>query len=121
MPEIVAKLRWYPGDELVPIEDADIESLTESSGARISVDRVDGKKLVMEGGKLLEEPRGVSLDETVQTIITVTSETEAAFRKAIRGLVDRYRAPVPVWGLWGSNEQGEDIASEEIENDDGWW
>ena len=121
MPEIVAKLRWYPGDELVPIEDADIKRLTDSSGARISVNRVAGKELKMEEGKLLEEPRGVSLDETVQTIVTVTSENEAAFRKAIRGLVDKYRAPVPVWGLWGSNPQGDDIAGEMIEDDDGWW
>jgi hypothetical protein len=121
MPEIMAKLRWYPGDELVAIEDADVKRLADSSGAHISVKKVETNKLVMEGGKLLEEPRGVSLDEVAQTIVTVSSESEEAFRKAIRGLVDKYRAPVPVWGLWGSNPQGEDIASEVIEENDGWW
>ena len=37
MPEIVAKLRWYPGDELVPIKESDLRGIADRTGAQISV------------------------------------------------------------------------------------
>ena len=120
MPEIVAKFRWYPGDPLIEIQDTELRRLAEKHGVSISLEKVAQNRLVLEGGEVLEEPRDVPLEEIAQTVVTLSAGSEEAFRKAVGELISLYRSPVPVWGLWGSNQMGQDIASEVIEEDDGW-
>ena len=62
----------------------------------------------------------VKKTESGQTIVTLSSSDEAAFRRALRQLIDTYRCPRNTPGRWGSNERGEEIAQELMEAFDGW-
>ena len=120
MPEIIAKLRWNPGDSLVEIKEDDLRKIGGKHGAKISLERVERNKAVVVEGRILEDVWGVPFDEISQTVVTVSTDNQEAFRRAIRELVKMYRSPVTPWGLYGSSQEGEDIATEVIEEEDGW-
>lgn len=120
MSEIMAQLRWYPGDALIEFKEQDLKRLADKYGVAISLERVTRNALVIEGEKVVQEPRDLHIEEVAQTVVTVSSDRADNFRKCIRQLIDMYRSPVPAWGLWGSSREGEAIASQVIEEDDGW-
>lgn len=120
MSDLVAKLRWFPGDALKEIEGKDVEEIGRRYGVKVSVERIEGKGVVRVGDVIFEDTREASIDEVTQTVVTVSAEEEDSFKRAIRALVDLYRAPVPSWGLWGSTPKGRGLALEVFEEDDGW-
>ena len=121
MTELVAKMRWYPGDAVVPIERADLDALAKQHGVRISVDNVEGKGRRMAGGILREDTETKSIEEVTQTVVTVSACDEAAFRNVIRTLIRRYRAPRTTYATWGSTEEGKRIVDELSDEEDGWY
>lgn len=122
MSEIMAKLRWYPGDPLVEIRKEFLEKVSEKYGADISLEEVagKGKELVIEGEIAQEVTADSTLEELTQTVVTVSADSEEAFWKSVRELIKTYRAPRCVYALWGSTERGKELVEELAQEDDGW-
>ena len=122
MTEIMAKLRWYPGDPLVEIKEDDLKRVGKKYGVNIGREEVVGKNLVTaeDGETVYEETMDCSLEEITQTVVTVSARSEEAFRKSVSELIRMYRAPRTPCATWGSTEKGEEIVREVMEQDDGW-
>jgi len=97
--EIMAKLRWYPGDPLVEVKEEDLNKIAKEYGVVISLEEI-GKGLKRE--VTLDKP----LEEISQIVVTVSSQDEESFRQAVRHLIKMYRAPRAVYSLWGSEHRG---------------
>lgn len=124
MPEIIAKLRWFPlgpvAGPLVPIAKGDLDNIARQCGVSISLEEVVGKNRKVERGVTYEDTLGKSIEEVSQTVVTVSADEEDAFRKAIQALVKKYRAPRTTYATLGSNERGKSIVAELFDKDDGW-
>ena len=124
MPEIIAKLRWFPvgptAGSLVPIKKEDLHSIAKQYGVSISLEEVVGKNRREVGGVIHEDTFGKDIEEISQTAVTVSTDVEEAFRKAIRALVKKYRAPRTTYATLGSNEIGKRLTVELFDEDDGW-
>ena len=53
-------------------------------------------------------------------MVTVSTEDEGAFRKAVRALIKKYRAPRTTFATWGSTDRGKQIVVELCAEEDGW-
>lgn len=121
MSELIARMRWFPNDALVPIKSEDLRKIGQRLGVALSLEEVKGTGTEMLPGKILvEATHQKPIEAATQSIVTIEAGDEASFRRCIRELVDTYRAPVPIWGLYGSEARAEIIANEEIDRDDGW-
>ena len=120
MTEIIAKLRWYPGDALVEIKDGDLKRLAEKYGTNVSREDVTGKNRSTREGITYENTVDSKLEEITQTVVTISAQNEEAFRKSVSDIIKKYRAPRTVYGTWGSTEKGTEITQELMERDDGW-
>lgn len=121
MTELVAKLRWFPGDPLVEIREADLRKLSDRYGAALFLEQVSGPSGVTEEEIAREETMGSTIEEVTQTVITVSSDEEVAFRETLRELFRTYRSPRPVYGTWGSSDKGKDIVDDLMDENDGWF
>lgn len=121
MTELVAKLRWFPGDPLVEIKEDDLRKLSDRYGATLSLEQVSGPSGMTEEEMDREETMGSTIEEITQTVITVSSDEEAAFKETLRELFRIYRSPRPVYGTWGSSEKGKDIVDDLMDENDGWF
>ena len=121
MREIVAKMRWYPGDALVPIKEVDLDRLANQYGVRITMKEVEGVARHMVDGILREDTETKTIDEVTQTMVMVSASNEGAFRDAIRALIKRYRAPRTTYATWDSTEEGKRIVDELSDEEDGWY
>ena len=63
----------------------------------------------------------VSLHKNVVQALTIEGDDEPSLRGAVREIITKYRSPRTVYALWGSNPEGQAIAAEIIEEQDGWW
>ena len=120
MTELVAKLRWFPGDPLKEIRKDDLKKLSNRYGATLSLEQVSGPSVETEE-IAREETMDRSIEEITQTVITVSSDEEAAFRETLKEIFRIYRSPRPVYGTWGSSEKGKDIADDLMDENDGWF
>ncbi len=121
MPELLGKMRWYPGDALVPIKEADLKKIGRKNRVSLSLQEIVGKaQKVLPGGVMVEWGWEMPIDEATQSIVTIEAGDEAAFRQCVRELIDTYRGPVPMGGMWGSSKQAEAIVNELLDQDDGW-
>ncbi|MFC1953968.1 hypothetical protein ACFLU7_00215 [Chloroflexota bacterium] len=127
MPEIMAKLRWFPlgptDGPSVPIKKEDLDYIAKQCGVNISLDDVIGQgRQVVDGviGVIHEDTFGRDIEEISQTVVTVSTDEEEAFRQAIRALLKKYRAPRTTYGIWGSNEIGKRLLVELFDKEDGW-
>ena len=124
MPEIMAKLRWFPlGPTVgpsVPIKKEDLDDMARQCEVSISLEEVIGENRREVGGVIYEDTIGRSIEDISQTVVTVSADAENAFRKAIRALVKKYRAPRTTYATLGSNEIGKRLVLELFEEEDGW-
>ena len=124
MPEIMAKLRWFPvgptAGSLVPIKKEDLHSIAKQYGVSISLEEVVGKNRREFGGIIHEETLGRGIEEISQTVVTVSADVEEAFRGVIRALVKKYRAPRTTYATLGSSERAKRLMVELFDEDDGW-
>jgi hypothetical protein len=118
--EITAQLRWFPGDNLKPITPEELRSIGQRFGTRITMEEVQGEGVMVARGIVFEKTYDRKIAEASQIVVTVSAQDEEAFRQSIRALIDLYRAPVPMWGLWGSSPRGAQLATEVMEQDDNW-
>ena len=124
MPEIIAKLRWFPigptAGPLVPIKKEDLDSIAQQCKVNISIDEVVGEKRWEVEGVIHEDTIGKDIEEISQTVVTVATDERDAFREAIRALVRKYRAPRTTYATLGSNEKGKRLMVELFDEEDGW-
>jgi hypothetical protein len=108
--------RYYPGDPLQEIREADLRKIADRWGLQIAFAEVRGD---------ITEGRETTLDKDLETIsqsvITIEGEEEESLRDGLREIIQRYRSPRTCYALWGSNPEGQAIAMDVIEEQDGWW
>ena len=108
--------RYYPGDPLQEIREADLRGIADQWGLQIAFAEVRGD---------LREGREATLDKDLeaisQSVITIEGDEEQSLQRALRDIILRYRSPRTCYALWGSNPAGQAIALEIIEEQDGWW
>jgi hypothetical protein len=124
MEQIVAVFRWHPlgpsAGPCTPIRKADLDKLAKKHGVSISVEEVVGKNRQEVDGILREETMDSTIEEISQTVVTVSTDNEKAFREAVRAVIDMYGAPRTTFGTWGSTEKARQIVVELCDEDDGW-
>ena len=124
MPEIIARLRWFPvgptAGPKVPILAGDVEEIARRCGVNIACEEVAGKDRREVGPVVYEDTMGRAIAEISQTVVTISTTDEAAFRKAVRALVRKYRAPRTTFATLGSNALGQKLATVLFDEDDGW-
>ncbi|UCH51718.1 MAG: hypothetical protein JSV54_02885 [Chloroflexota bacterium] len=120
----MAKIRYHPlgpsAGPFVPIRENVLESIAKKHGIKISMEEIVGKNRQGTGDAIREETMDSTIEEISQTVITVSSEDEKAFRGAVRALIDKYGAPRTTYSTWGSTERGKWIVAELCDEADGW-
>jgi hypothetical protein len=108
--------RYYPGDPLQEIREADLRTIADHWGLQIAFAEVRGD---------VKDGREATLDKDLeaisQSVITIEGDKEASVRAGLREIITKYRSPRTCYALWGSNPEGQTIAMETIEEQDGWW
>lgn len=121
MNKLIAKMRYFPDDALVPILGADLKRIGQKHEVRLTIEDITGPaQEMLPGGVMVENTRELPIEKSTQTVVTVEADDEGAFRRCVRELIVTYRGPVPAWGLWGSTALAEAIANELLDQDDGW-
>ncbi|MDP2661403.1 MAG: hypothetical protein Q8R28_11815 [Dehalococcoidia bacterium] len=121
MSELVAKMRWFPKDALIPIKSEDLDRIGRKHSVVLTLEEVTGKNSrMLPGGIQVEETHGIPVESATQCIVTVKAKDEGSFRRCVREVIDTYRGPVPIWGLYGSTPEAEVIANELLDQNDGW-
>ena len=111
----LVKFRYYPGDPLQEIKEADLKEIAEQWGLQIGLTEVRGE--VREGR---EATLDKDLEAITQSVITIEGDGESSVRGGLRAIIQRYRSPRTCYALWGSNPEGQALAAEIIEEQDGW-
>ena len=124
MPEIMAKIRWYPlgptAGPFVPIKKNDLDSVAKKLGVNIALEEVVGKNYQEIEGVIREETMDSTLEEITQTVVTVSADDEQRFRDAVRALIRKYGAPRTTYATWGSTDRGKWIVAELCDEENGW-
>ena len=108
--------RYYPGDPLQEIREANLREIADQWGLHISFATVRG---AVQDGR--EATLDKDLEAISQSVITIEGDEEQSLRGVLRDIITRYRSPRTCYALWGSNPAGQAIAAEIIEEQDGWW
>lgn len=119
MGKYTVHLRYYPGDPLEQIRHEDLDRIGRACGVGISFERIDNRAL--SDGMLREETLDKAIEEITQDVITVRSEDEERFRKAIVAIYEKYRSPRTPYSFWGSSRNGERIAKAIADETGGGW
>ena len=119
MERYTVHLRYYVGDPLEEIRREDLDALGNKFDMKISFERIEKRESVE--GKLREETLDRAIEDITQDIITLSSDDEDRFRKAITAIYDKYRSPRTPYGFWGSSPEGERIAKTIANETDGGW
>ena len=112
-------LRYYTGDLLEEIHQEDLNRIGETYGVEAFFERIDNRTL--DDGVLREETLDKTIEEITQDVITVDSDDEGKFRKAIVAIYEKYRSPRTPYSFWGSNQQGSRIARALADETGGGW
>lgn len=121
MSKLVAKLRYFPDDALKTFRADDLNKIGQKYGVKLSVQEVAGKgQKVLPGGILCEEARDIPIEAATQSVVTVEADNLEPFKRCVREVIDTYRGPVPIWGLWGSTPEAESIVNDMLDENDGW-
>ena len=124
MEKIMVKLRWLPlGPSCgpnVPIIQKDLDEIAKQHGVNISVEEVIAKNLQRQGDVIREETMDSTLEESTQTVVTVSADDGGRFRETILALFKKYRSPRTTQSYWGSTDKGKDIILDVLDEYDGW-
>ena len=112
-------LRYYIGDPLEEIRQEDLEKIVQECGVEASLERIDNRTL--RDGIMQEETLDKTIEEITQDVITIASEDETKFRKAVVAVYEKYRSPRTPYSFWGSTKEGERIAKAVCEETGGGW
>ena len=112
-------LRYYTGDPLEEIHQEDLDRIGRAYQVEVSFERIDNRTL--SDGMLREETLDKAIEEITQEVITVRSEDEERFRKALVAIYKKYRSPRTPYSFWGSSQDGERIAKAIADETGGGW
>src|SRR3990172_1962269 len=119
--KLVAVMRYFPDDALIPFREEDLKTIGRKHGVKLSLEEVAGTgQKILPGGVLCEETREIPIEAATQSVVTLEGDSSEGFRRCVRELIDTYRGPVPIWGLWGSTAEAEDIVNDLLDENDGW-
>jgi hypothetical protein len=125
MEELTAVLRYFPLDPVTnppnPIRQADLDRVARETETTITLATVVGKGRTVEGDIIREDTMNSAIEDVSQDVITVSTQDENAFSKAVRALFKLYRAPRTVFGAWGSSPRGREIIYRLCDEYDGWY
>jgi hypothetical protein len=119
MGKYTVRLRYYVGDPLEEIRQEDLDSIAKACGVEASLQRIDNRTLC--DGMMVEETLDKTIEEITQDVITIASEDETQFRKAVVAVYDKYRSPRTPYSFWGSTKEGERVAKALCEETGGGW
>ena len=119
MEDYTACLRYFAGDPLEEIRQADLEAMSGALGVSIRVNKIENR--AFEDGMMREETLDKRIEEITQDVIVVSSPDESLFCEAISVLYDRYRSPRTPYGFWGSSPGGKRISREIADRTGGGW
>jgi len=119
MGKYTVHLRYYTGDPLEEIHQEDLDRIGRAYGMEVSFERIDNRTL--SDGVLREETLDKAIEEITQDVITVSSEDEERFRKALVAIYEKYRSPRTPYSFWGSSQDGERIAKAIADETGGGW
>ena len=114
--DYLVKFRYYPGDPLITIENEGLKRVAEARSLEINLEEIKG-----DMGENGEKTLNKNLEMISQTIITISGNDVNNVKKGLCDIIRVYRSPRTVFSLWGSNDAGEKVAWEIIEEMDGWW
>ncbi len=112
------KLRYYPGDPLEEIREADLKAIASKNKAKIELEEIDNRE--PKDGLLMEETLDMALESISQNVISITASNEETLRNCIMELYKKYRSPRTFYAFIGSSEPGSKIAKELMEDYGGW-
>ena len=112
-------LRYYVGDPLEEIRQEDLDRIAKTCGVDAYFERIDNRTL--RDGIMQEETLDKTIEEITQDVITIASEDEGKFRKAVVAIYEKYRSPRTTYSFWGSSREGERIAKAVAEETGGGW
>lgn len=118
MPEYLVHLRYYPGDPLEEIREADLKDMARKYGVEISYRKIENRE--MKDGLLMENTLEKRIEDITQEVISVGAAREQNFSECIRALYKKYRCPRTAYSLLGSNAAGERIAKGLMNAYGGW-
>jgi hypothetical protein len=125
MPQFIATLRYFPVGLVAgapePILKSDIEKLAQKHGVSMELEEVTGENAKINGDVITEETMNHPIEEITQSAITISSDSETAFKNAVQELIKKYRAPRTVYGTLGSNDAGKAVVSRLCDIYDGWY
>ncbi len=119
MRKYLVHLRYYPGDLLEEISQEDLDKIGKAYRVDVAFNRIDNRNL--SDGMMREETLDKAIEDITQDVITLASEDEGRFRKAIAAIYDKYRSPRTPYSFIGSSEDGERIAKAIADETGGGW
>ena len=119
MEKYMVHLRYYTGDPLEEIRREDLDNIAKAFGVEVSFEKIDNR--ILSDGMMKEETLGKAIEEISQDVITIGSENEQGFRKAILAVYGKYRSPRTPYSFWGSSREGEQIAKAIADDTGGGW
>jgi hypothetical protein len=119
MGKYTARLRYYVGDSLEEIRQQELDKIGAAEGVEIYFEKIDHR--TPGPGRMEEETLGKPIEEITQDVITIESDDEARFRKAIQAIYEKYRSPRTPYSFWGSSRDGERIAKRIADETGGGW
>ena len=119
MEKYTVYLRYYPGDPLDEIRREDLDRIAREYGVEVSFERIE--KRALSDGMMREETLDKAIEEITQDVITVGSDDEVRFRKAIMAIYEKYRSPRTPYSFWGSSPDGGWIAKAIADETGGGW
>ena len=120
MDDITSRLIYYPGDNLIDFKQADLDKIGRKYGVKISFKETIGRNRVTSAHTTYEQTWDIPYDQVSQTVVSISARDKESLRKSLREFITRYRSPVPIWGTMGSSKEGQEVALQVIEEDDGW-
>ena len=116
MADISAKIRWFPlgpiEGPLQPIKKEDLDDIAKDHRVTVSLEEISSP--------VGEDTRGKAIEEITQHIVTVSAGEEEAFRRVVRALVKKYRAPRTTYATLGSDERARRMMVDTFDEEDGW-
>ncbi len=119
MEKYLVRLRYYPGDLLEEISQEDLDGIGKANGVKVSFMRTDHR--ILDNGMMREETLDKAIEDTTQDVITVASDDEEGFRKAVAAIYYKYRSPRTPYSFIGSSREGERIAKAIADETGGGW
>lgn len=112
------QLRYFPGDPLEEIKEADLKIFEKDYKVTMTYQKIENR--VLKDDLLMENTMDKPIEEISQEVLTVSSDSESDLSACLKALYKKYRCPRTSYGLLGSNETGKKLAKGLMDIYGGW-